>query len=100
MADNTAARMTAFKPGASPPPVEIAIRLIVVADCAIHTSSAMFTNGLLIRSMFDSVPERDLNMDVLWNDLLNQTVNSKSCVIRHLIQSLPYALSDSTSIIE
>ena len=27
-ADRTAARMTAFNPGASPPPVEIAIRLI------------------------------------------------------------------------
>ena len=27
MADSTAARMTAFNPGASPPPVEIAIRM-------------------------------------------------------------------------
>jgi hypothetical protein len=34
MADSTAARMTAFKPGASPPPVEMAIRLIVFGDCA------------------------------------------------------------------
>jgi hypothetical protein len=31
--------MTAFNPGASPPPVEMAIRLIFTSGCAMHTSS-------------------------------------------------------------
>jgi hypothetical protein len=38
MADNTAARMTAFKPGASPPPVQIAIRLMFTAEVGIGYS--------------------------------------------------------------
>jgi hypothetical protein len=38
MADNTAARMTAFNPGASPPPVEMAIRLIFTVDCGMPLS--------------------------------------------------------------
>jgi hypothetical protein len=38
IADKTAARMTAFNPGASPPPVEIAIRLTSTAEVGIDYS--------------------------------------------------------------
>jgi hypothetical protein len=47
MADNTAARMTAFRPGASPPPVEMAMRLIMVVDCAMRTSTGDLPDDLL-----------------------------------------------------
>jgi hypothetical protein len=57
MADKTAARMTAFKPGASPPPVEMAIRLIFTADCAIHTSFAELTNALQIHQILNKLQE-------------------------------------------